>query len=758
MEIRGTVQGVGFRPWVHRIARETGVAGRVRNHAAGVVVEVFGEAGRVAGFLGRLHGERPPAARFDRVEVAEIPFEPVAGFTIEASREAEARRVTIPPDLATCPACLAEVRDPANRRYRYAFTNCTDCGPRFTIVRDVPYDRPATTMARFRMCPECEREYRDIENRRYHAQPNACPVCGPRLAWLDAGGSEVEVADPLEAAAALLRDGGVVAVKGLGGFHLACDALSGAAVRALRERKHRQERPFAVMVPDLAAAEGLAVLGEAERELLSGVERPIVLVPRREGSPLAREVAPDTDLVGLLLPYTPLHHLLLAAAGRPLVMTSGNLSEEPIATRNDEAVARLAGIADGFLVHDRDIESPCDDSVARVIAGRPVLIRRSRGYVPRGIALPRPLARPVLAAGAHQKNTFCLGVDDTAWPGPHVGDLENLETVRAYEEGIRRLVRFLRVEPEVIAHDLHPGYLSTRYAREQVGKVLVPVQHHHAHVAAAMAEHGLSGPVLGLAWDGTGLGDDGTAWGGELLLADFAGYRRLGTLRPLALAGGDRAIREVWRIALAALDDAFDGDPPLGRLPVFAGVAAAEVTVVRRMIAAGVNAPRAHGAGRLFDAVGAIVLGRPAARHEGQVAVALERAAKEDDGGGYPFAIGAGCPAEAGPEPAVVDWRPMVRALVEDLLAGRSPATVAARFHRTLAAAAAELVHGAIAVHGDLPVVVSGGCFQNARLVEGLVAALDHRVRLFLPAALPPGDGGLSVGQVLVADALARRA
>jgi hydrogenase maturation protein HypF len=751
IDIRGTVQGVGFRPWVARVARETGVTGRVRNHAAGVTVEIFGSAGALEAFLARLQRDRPAAARFERLEVAAVPFEPLAAFTIERSREAEARRITIPPDLATCPACLAEVRDPANRRYRYPFTNCTECGPRFTIVRDVPYDRPATTMAGFPMCPACEREYRDIEDRRYHAQPNACPVCGPRLSLLGADGAARDGAPPLEAAAALLRDGAIVAVKGLGGFHLACDALSPAAVATLRERKRRQEKPFAVMVADLAAAEQVAILGDAERALLAGVERPIVLAPRRPGAPLAAGVAPDTDLVGLLLPYTPLHHLLLAAAGRPLVMTSGNLSEEPIATANDEAVARLAGIADAFLVHDRDIESPCDDSVARVIAGRPMLYRRSRGFVPRGIPVARRFARPTLAAGAHLKNTFCLGVDDTAWPGPHVGDLENLETYRAYEEGIRRLTRFLRVEPEVIAHDLHPEYLSTRFAREHPAPVKVAVQHHHAHVAAAMAEHGLAGPVLGLAWDGTGLGDDGTAWGGELLLADFAGYRRLCTLRPIALAGGDRAIREVWRIALAALDDAFDGDPPLDRLAVFAAVPAADRAVVRRMIAAGVNAPRAHGAGRLFDAVGALVLGRPTARHEGQVAIALERAAGPDDGTAYPIDVEAGAPE-------TLDWRPLVRALVADLLAGRDAATVSARFHRTLALAAAEAIRRAGLAHGPLPVVISGGCFQNARLTEGLVGAVGGRERLYLPASMPPGDGGLSLGQALVADAIARRA
>jgi hydrogenase maturation protein HypF len=752
IEIRGTVQGVGMRPFVYRLARELGLGGRVRNDALGVTVEAFGPAAALDAFERRLRAEHPPAAAYEAFRAAPIAPEPAAEFVIVESRGAEERRVSIPPDLATCEACLSEVRDPADRRHRYPFANCTDCGPRFTIARDVPYDRAATTMAPFAMCADCAREYRDPRDRRFHAEPIACPACGPRLSLCGPGGEPVPDADPLRTAAAALRAGGILAVKGLGGFHLACDATSSEAVRRLRERKRREEKPLAVMVADLAGAGRLAELSPAARSLLASAERPIVLCPRRAGAALAPEVAPDGPLLGLLLPYSPLHHLLLAEAGRPLVMTSGNLSEEPIATRDGEALSRLAGVADLFLLHDREIENRADDSVARLVAGRPLVMRRSRGYVPRPVALRSRLRRPVLACGAHLKNTFCLASGDQATLGPHVGDLDNLETYAALEEAVERLERFLRVRPAVVAHDLHPGYLSTRYALERARALSVPtvgVQHHHAHVASAMGEHGLAGPVLGVAFDGTGQGTDGTAWGGELMLADLRGFERLATLRPIPLAGGKRAIREPWRAALAALDDAFAGDPPLDRLGLFASVPAAEVAVVRRMIASGLNAPLAHGAGRLFDVLGALALGRGRSRYEGQVAMALDGAADPVEPGRYPF------PLEQGEAPWRLDWRPLLRAAVEDLLAGRPAGTVSARFHRSLSAATAELVRAAAARHGRLPVVLTGGCFQNARLAEGVLEELGGDFAVYLHGQVPPGDGGIALGQALVADAVA---
>ena len=747
-----------MRPFVSRTASAEGVAGRVWNDVAGVTVEAFGDAEALARFAGRLQAEPPPAARFEAMVSEQIAPEPVSGFAILESDPLPAAepRVSIPADLATCPRCLAELFDPLDRRFRYPFVSCTDCGPRFTLARGVPYDRALTTMASFALCPECRREYEDPGDRRFHAEPNACPVCGPQVALLSAGGGVLARRDgAVVAAARALVRGGVVAIKGIGGFHLACDALSSTAVRRLRERKRREEKPLAVMVRDLAAAERLGALTAAERALLASVERPIVLVRRRGDAAIAPEVAPATPLLGLLLAYSPLHHLVLSEVDRPLVMTSGNLSEEPIAFRDGEAVARLGGIADLLLVHDREIETRADDSVARVVMGKPVLLRRSRGYVPRGIRTRRAFAVPTLACGAHLKNTFCVGLADAAHLGPHVGDLENVETLEAFEAAVARMERFLRIRPALLAHDLHPDYVSTRYALERSraeGIAAAGVQHHHAHAAAAMAENGLEGPVLALTWDGTGLGEDGTPWGGELMLAGYDRFQRLATFRPVPLAGGDRAVREPWRVALAALDDAVGEAAPLGELGVFRRVDAGAVEVVRRMIAQGFNAPRAHGVGRAFDAVGALALGLPVARYEGQVAMALEAAADPAERRPYPFDI------DTSVEPWQVDLRPLFREAAGDVAGGRPAALVSARFHEALVAAAAELVRLATARCGILPVVLAGGCFANARLVEGISGALSSRFAVYVPRLVPPGDGGLALGQAVVADARMRAA
>ncbi|MBK9518178.1 MAG: carbamoyltransferase HypF [Anaeromyxobacter sp.] len=754
MVVTGTVQGVGFRPFVYRLAHALRLSGRVRNDAGGVTVEAFGPAAALDELARRLRAEHPPAAVVETLLATPLPFEPAcAGFRIVASGQAEERRVALPPDLATCPACAAEVADPADRRHRYAFTNCTDCGPRFTIALGVPYDRPATTMAGFTMCPACAAEYADPLDRRFHAQPNACPACGPRLTLTDAAGVPLP-GDPLSLAAAALAAGRIVAVKGIGGFHLCCDATSGAAVRTLRVRKRREEKPLAVMVRDLAAAAALAEPTAAEAALLGSVERPIVLCRRRPGAALAAEVAPDGPLVGLMLPYAPLHHLLLAEAGVPLVMTSGNLSEEPIAFEDAEALRRLGGLADLFLLHDRPIASRCDDSVVRVVGGRPLVMRRARGFVPRPVRAARRFRARVLAAGAQLKNTFCLARGDEATLGPHVGDLDDLETYAAYEAAVARLEAFLDLRPEVLACDLHPLYPSTRYARARAaaeGLPLVEVQHHHAHAASALLEHGLTGPVLALCWDGVGLGSDGAAWGGELLLAEAAGFERLATLRPLALAGGDQAVRQPWRLALAALLDAFDGAPPLERLPLFRQVPAAELEVVRRMLRGGVASPLAHGVGRAFDAAGALALGRALARHEGQVALALDGAADPAEAGAYPVEL-----SRAGPLTSL-DLRPLWRALTADLLAGAHPGAVSARFHAGLCAGGAALVRDAAARLGRLPVVLTGGCFQNARLAEGITRELSPAFAVYTHSQVPPGDGGLALGQALVADAVTAR-
>jgi hydrogenase maturation protein HypF len=725
IEIRGTVQGVGFRPWVYRLAHQVGVTGRVRNHPQGVTIEAFGGDVALAALVARLRHEAPPPARIRELTTVDIPDEPADDFVIETSTTGGARALSIPPDLATCPACAAEIADPADRRFGYAFTNCTACGPRFTIATGVPYDRGATTMAPFRMCPTCRREYDSVDDRRFHAQPNACPDCGPRLALRGADGRPLLAPDPLAAAVTGLLAGAIVAVKGLGGFHLACDATDPAVIATLRQRKHRDDKPFAVMVRDLDAARALAEIGVEEAALLASPERPIVLVRRRPDAAVAAAVAPDSDLLGLFLPYTPLHHLLLAAVGRPLVMTSANLAEEPICADETEAAVRLRGIADLLLVHDRAIATRCDDSVARVIAGHPTILRRSRGYVPRAVPLARPVALPILACGAHA--------------------IERLETL-------------LRITPEVIAHDMHPGYLSTRYARSRAAVQHVAVQHHHAHVVSAMAEHGLTGPVIGVAYDGTGWGTDGTAWGGEVMLARHDGFTRLATFRPITLAGGGAAIQAPWRIASALLDDAFAGDPPLDALALYRDLPAAEVEVVRQMIRTGLNAPRARGVGRYFDGIAALVLARPRAGHEAQLAMAWDRVADPGERRPYPWQVDrrpggtTGAMAEPVPE---IDLRPLVRAVVEDVVTRTAAATIAARFHETIIAATAAVVREAVAEVGRLPVMLTGGCFQNPRLAVGVRAALTG-LDVRLHGEVPPGDGGLALGQAVVADAIVR--
>ena len=746
IEIRGVVQGVGFRPWVHQIAVRTGVTGRVRNDSRGVMIDAFGSDAEVERFTIALRGDAPPAAQIRSFDAVPVPWEDVSGFAIVASAVAEERNISIPPDLATCDDCLGEILDPANRRYGYPFTNCTNCGPRYTIVRDVPYDRAQTTMAVFDMCPSCQREYDDPLDRRFHAQPNACPACGPKLTPLTPQGRPIATDDPIQFAARTLRAQMTVALKGLGGFHLACDATSSLAIVRLRERKRRDAKPLAVMVRDLEMAEECAILTDADRRLLASSERPIVLVPRREGTKIAAEVAGDSPLVGLFLPYTPLHHLLLRECSIPLVMTSGNTTDEPMAIDNDEALERLNQIADLFLVHDRKIETRADDSVVRVIAGAPTVLRRARGHVPRTVELRPELAEPVLGVGAHLKNAICIGAGSRALLGPHVGDLETFETLRSFEASVEQMKKFIGVEPKVVAHDLHPDYFSTRYAESLEGVKLVGVQHHHAHVVSGMAEHGLTGSVVGVAYDGTGYGPDGTAWGGEILLASFTGYERLATFRPMALPGGDQAIRNVWRIALAALDEAFEGAPPLNAIPLFRPIDRLAIASIRRMIERNFNAPRARGVGRLFDALGAICLTRPEARYEGEVAMLWNLAADPNEHGRYEIVI------RDGVTPWEIDPRPMIKAAVLDLLGGVDPATISAKFHNSLADVTVEVVRAA---NPDrLPVVLSGGCFQNARLADSVLAGLPGAV---MNHTIPPGDGGLALGQVLVADAIHRQ-
>ena len=745
--IRGTVQGVGFRPWVYRLAQRVGIRGSVWNDPRGVVIEAFGAHDAIESFLSQLQQDAPSPALIVGLRSSAIPEQDHERFVIESSDLLGTKSLSIPPDLATCSECDAEVFEAGNRRYGYAFTNCTACGPRFTIATGVPYDRAATTMSVFEMCTACQREYDDVEDRRFHAQPNACPDCGPRLRLLRLDGAEVAAADPLHEAAELLKRGAVLAVKGLGGFHLACDATDTAVVRLLRERKHRDEKPFAVMVASLDAARTLGKISPQEEALLTAPERPVVLVRACDKTDLAPEVNPETPLLGVLLPYTPLHHLLLRAVGKPLVMTSANVSDEPICRDNDEAKSRLDGIADALLVHDRAIAMRCDDSVARVIAGAPTVLRRSRGFVPRSIYLARPVSRPVLACGGHLKNTFCIASGDTAYFGPHIGDLQTMAALEFFEEAIEEMQSIISIRPEVIAHDLHPGYWSTQYATARTDALKVGVQHHHAHVASVMAEHGACGPVLGVAYDGTGFGEDGTSWGGEFLLCFADRFERLATFRPLPLPGGDLAMKEVWRIGYALLHDAFDGAPPIDAFPVFKDVPAKSLRVVAQMIERRLNTPLARGVGRYFDGFGALALSRPVSTYEGQIAIAWDHVARDAVREAYPFAL------DRDQTPMEVDLRPTVRAAVDDLAAGRCAGDVSARFHNTLAGLTAQVIESLLAELGRVPVALTGGVFQNARLVAGIADKLSNEIQLLRHGEVPPGDGGIALGQALIADA-----
>jgi hydrogenase maturation protein HypF len=759
VRVEGIVQGVGFRPFVYSLATRLGLGGLVGNDSAGVFAEVEGAPAAVATFLESLASEAPPLARIERITTAAMPADGTASFTIAASEPGQQRRTLVSADTATCADCLAELADPADRRFGYPFINCTNCGPRFTIVRDVPYDRPLTTMAGFAMCERCAAEYHDPADRRFHAQPVCCPACGPRLSLLGPDGTELS-GPPLAAAADLLRQGKVLAVKGLGGYHLAADAASEAAAGALRARKHREDKPFAVMVADVAAAARLCEVDEAAAALLTSGRRPIVLLPRRGGAGdggagdagaldrIAAAVAPGNRQLGLMLPYTPLHHLLVARLARPMVLTSGNVSDEPIVYRDGEALKRLGGIADAFLTHDRPIQIRADDSVTRAFRGREMVLRRSRGYAPEPLEVPSAFARPVLACGAELKSTFCLAKGNHAFVSQHIGDLENAETLRSFTEGIEHFRRLFDVAPEVVAHDLHPEYLSTKYAldlAEAAGLDLARVQHHHAHIASCLADNRAAGPVIGVAFDGTGYGTDGTLWGGEFLVADLAGFERAGHLASLPLPGGAAAIRQPWRMAAVYLDAAFGGGPPAGL--AVAGRNRGMWPGVLSMARRGVNAPLTSSAGRLFDAVAAILGVRDQINYEGQAAVELEQLADPAESGAYPAAI-------TGSGPFVVAGADLVRAATEDLVAGVAPSLIAARFHNGVAGL---ITGGCLRLrerHGLRTVALSGGVFQNLLLLEGVAARLEAAgFEVLVHSRVPCNDGGISLGQAVVAAA-----
>ena len=724
IEVRGIVQGVGYRPFIHRQVQRAGLSGWVKNTSHGVEMMLEGERETLTAFADLLRTEYPPLAMVESVAItAWSKAEGVEGFSIIKSEKLPQRRTLISPDIATCDDCLREMQDKNDRRYGYPFLNCTNCGPRFTIIRDVPYDRPNTTMGGFPMCPVCGREYHDIENRRYHAQPTCCPDCGPQLSYCDADGKAVE-GDALSLAADTLQKGGIVAVKGLGGFHLSCRCDDEDTVQRLRERKHREEKPLAIMCRDLDAAKKFCAFDEDEAAVLTSPQRPITLLKKRE------EMAHLTNnqYLGVMLPYTPLHHLLLQSFDA-LVMTSANLSDIPIIKDNEEAITALQGVADGFLLHNRPIESRCDDSLLWVHEGKPYFARRSRGYVPYPVSVDAGGAT-VLACGAEQKASFCLSRESDVFPSAHIGDLKNAETLTHYEQQISHFEKLFDVKPELLVCDQHPDYLSSRYAYDRClreGLPLVTVQHHHAHMVSCMADNRLTGQCLGIIWDGTGLGDDGTIWGGEFLAGDEKSYERVGSIRPIPLIGGDKAIHEIERIGYAMAREA--------------GVISEENPAWEKMLARQLNCPTSTGMGRLFDGVCAILGLRSAVSYEGQGAVLLEAAATVDEGR-YPVVM----------DGFIFDWREMVRAIIREKNEGVETGIIAARFMNTLLDMAVEMSQSIAKEKGLQNVVLSGGVFQNqylltrlpARLREvGLTPYIHHRVSC--------NDEGLSLGQLVIA-------
>lgn len=760
VRVRGTVQGVGFRPFVHALAQAYGVNGFVGNDDDGVFVEVEGQTDLLDRFVADLSRKSPPLASVDSVEAAPIPVLRRPGFSIVASRRGGGRDAAVTADAATCADCVRELGDPADRRVGYPFINCTNCGPRYTIVTGIPYDRATTTMAGFTMCGPCRHEYEDPHDRRFHAQPVCCFTCGPRLSLLDRSGRLVEgpAADEpmvrilVQHAVDLLRAGAVLAVKGLGGYHLAVEAGNETAVAMLRARKHREQRPFAVMVPDLDCARRLCVVRAEDAAVLSGAAAPIVLLPRRPdvADDVARAVAPGNASLGVMLPYTPLHHLLLHAFGAPLVLTSGNMSDEPIAFDDVDATTRLAGIADAFVIHDRPIHTRVDDSVVRAVPGGISPVRRSRGYVPGAVSLPWRFPRQVLGCGPELKNTFCLGRDDRAIVSHHIGDLENYETLRSYVDGIAHLSTLFDVRPEVLAHDLHPDYLSTTWAMEQSGVELLAVQHHHAHIASCLADNGVAGPVIGVAFDGTGFGTDGTLWGGEFFVADLIEFTRAAHFEPVPLPGGAAAIRQPWRSAASYVRTAFGDAGP--RALAVRERHADQWATVQDMAIKGVNAPLTSSVGRLFDAVAALLGLRDSIGYEGQAAIEVELAADPTAAGRWPVGI------DASDGPLVVRGTDLVRGVVADLAAEMGAPAIAGRFHASLSAVTVEVCRRLGHEYGLNTVALSGGVFQNVlltqRCVDGLTAAgftvLTHR-------RVPPNDGGVSLGQAAVAGAHDRR-
>ncbi len=747
IEVAGIVQGVGFRPYIYRLASERNLCGNVSNSPSGVTIEIQGPIEAVEEFVSRLPAEAPPLSQITEVRVHEVSCNGDRDFRIVATQRGAPVRTLISPDVSVCPDCLRELFDPQDRRYRYPFINCTNCGPRFTIVRDIPYDRPYTSMAGFLMCPACQAEYDNPLNRRFHAQPNACWHCGPQVELWDRQGRNLFSKDPIAEAAARLEAGVVVAIKGLGGFHLAVDATNPAAVALLRERKCRVEKPFAIMVPSVEAITEFCDVSAPAIQALCSPQHPIVLLPKVASSAISEDIAPRNLDLGVFLPYTPLHHLLFTEGGfKALVMTSGNLSEEPIAIDNREAVDRLGDLADCFLVHNRPILRRCDDSVVRIVDNKPRLLRRSRGFVPVPIFLKNELP-PILAVGGELKNTVCLTQGKHAFLSQHIGDLENLESYGFFEEAVEHLERILEIKPQIVAYDLHPGYFSTKWALAQQDVRLVGVQHHHAHIASCMAENHLEGEVIGFALDGTGYGTDGKIWGGEVLITGYKDFQRMAYFDYIPMPGGDRAIREPWRMAVAYLFKHFGRAFLKWEIPFVESLDRSQLEVVLRMIEGNANSPETSSCGRLFDAVAALVGIRSQVNYEAQAAIELEMAINEQ---GDDAAYSMDLKVKNGSR--LIDTRPTFEQILQDLRQGMPVAAISRRFHNALIDVFTRLAELICAESGLTSVCLSGGTFHNSYLLTGLQRQLERSgFKVYTHSEVPAGDGGLSLGQAVIA-------
>jgi hydrogenase maturation protein HypF len=774
ISVRGIVQGVGFRPFIYGLAVKHNLKGWVYNTSEDVRIEVEGKAEAIKKFERELKGKAPPLAHIENITIEYHPPRGYESFEIRQSQAQAGKYQLISPDVATCQACCGELLNPEDRRYRYPFTNCTNCGPRFTIIEGMPYDRPKTTMRYFHMCPQCQAEYDNPLDRRFHAQPNACPKCGPHVELVDNQGNIVTTSNPIATAGQFLKEGKIVAIKGLGGFLLACDATNDTAVKTLRQRKKRSSKPFAIMVATVGEAKKNCYVSPEEKKLLTSPQSPIVLMRWREDSSVSREVAPNLRFLGIMLPYTPLHHILLRDTGRPLVMTSGNLSEEPIARDNDEALRRLSGIVDYFLIHNRDIYSRYDDSVAIVERGTSQLIRRARSYAPYPIRLSFK-TRQVLGCGAEEKNTFCLTKDNYAFLSQHIGDMENMETLEHFDSTISLYKRLFHIKPEIIAHDLHPDYLATKYAQElgESGMKLIPVQHHHAHIASCLADNGLESPVIGVAFDGTGMGADGNIWGGEFLVADYRNFRRVGHLEYLPLPGGAAAIKRPYRIAIgyiltllgenalnAVITTLNEVKGKQSQLASIGQVSEVEIEIIKRQIARKINSPLSSSIGRLFDAVSAMLGIRGEIDYEGQAAVELEMAAHSsviarsvsdeaisDLRESYPYRI----VEDEGIR--IVRLKDLLSAIIEDLHKGVSKGGISVKFHNTVARMINEMCHLIADETGISQVTLSGGVFQNRLLLRKAVSLLGSSgFQVFTHRQVPCNDGGISLGQVVIAN------